>query len=101
MSIADKSSSSGAPELDPLLKDLNEKKQIFRRNIVSLAAELKDVRTRLASKEEVFGREIITRQACNFWISIKAIQLFIFFFSSRSYGRKMCGSSHLGMGLNY
>ncbi|OVA13531.1 hypothetical protein BVC80_379g62 [Macleaya cordata] len=51
-SVADRPSSS-ATELDPLLKDLSERKQNFRRNVVSLAAELKDVRSRLASKEEV------------------------------------------------
>ncbi|KAI3833248.1 hypothetical protein MKW98_006347 [Papaver atlanticum] len=49
--------SGGAQELDPLLKDLNEKKQNFRRNVVSLAAELKHVRNQLASKEEIFGME--------------------------------------------
>ncbi|KAG5548930.1 hypothetical protein RHGRI_014335 [Rhododendron griersonianum] len=37
------STSSERPrEVDPLLKDLSEKKQNFRRNVVSLAAELKD-----------------------------------------------------------
>ncbi|OVA16662.1 hypothetical protein BVC80_1543g96 [Macleaya cordata] len=65
MSISeDPSSSSYARELDPLLKDLSEKKQNFRRNVVTLAAELKDVRTRLASQEESFVRETLTRQAC-------------------------------------
>ncbi|KAG6406321.1 hypothetical protein SASPL_133921 [Salvia splendens] len=39
-------------EVDPLLKDLSEKKQSFRRNVVSLAAELKEVRSRLASQEQ-------------------------------------------------
>ncbi|KAI3944313.1 hypothetical protein MKW92_005782 [Papaver armeniacum] len=66
ISAADTPSSStcsgGAQELDPLLKDLNEKKQNFRRNVVSLAAELKHVRNQLASKEEIFGKEMITRQ---------------------------------------
>ncbi|OWM62876.1 nuclear envelope-associated protein 2-like [Punica granatum] len=47
---------------DPLLKDLDEKKQSFRRNVVSLAAELKDVRGRLASQEHSFARENLTRQ---------------------------------------
>ncbi|MBA0751988.1 hypothetical protein Gogos_000869 [Gossypium gossypioides] len=36
------SSSSSSMDFDPLLKDLNEKKQSFRRNVVSLAAELKE-----------------------------------------------------------
>ncbi|XP_042476480.1 nuclear envelope-associated protein 2-like isoform X1 [Macadamia integrifolia] len=63
MSISEKpSSSSSAREFDPLLKDLSEKKQSFRRNVVSLAAELKDVRSRLASQEESFARETLTRQ---------------------------------------
>ncbi|KAI3887430.1 hypothetical protein MKX03_022110 [Papaver bracteatum] len=67
ISAADTPSSStcsgGAQELDPLLKDLNEKKQNFRRNVVSLAAELKHIRNQLALKEEIFGNETITRQA--------------------------------------
>ncbi|XP_068661432.1 nuclear envelope-associated protein 2-like isoform X2 [Aristolochia californica] len=49
-------------EIDPLLKDLSEKKQSFRRNVVSLAAELKDVRSRLAMREESFAQETLTRQ---------------------------------------
>lgn len=49
-------------DVDPLLKDLNEKKQNFRRNVVSLAAELKDVRSRLASQEQCFVKETLTRQ---------------------------------------
>ncbi|PKU66509.1 nuclear envelope-associated protein 2 [Dendrobium catenatum] len=55
-------SSSSSLELDPLLKDLNEKKLSFRRNVVSLAAELKDVRNRLASQEESFIQEAQSRQ---------------------------------------
>lgn len=68
MSVSDKStvlsSFSSVPggETDPLLKDLNEKKQSFRRNVVSLAAELKEVRSRLASKEQSFAKETLTRQ---------------------------------------
>ncbi|KAK1317509.1 hypothetical protein QJS10_CPA05g00101 [Acorus calamus] len=37
-------------DLDPLLKDLSEKKQNFRRNVVNLASELKEVRSRLVSQ---------------------------------------------------
>lgn len=48
--------------VDPLLKDLTEKKQNFRRNVVSLAAELKEVRRRLACQEQSFVRETLTRQ---------------------------------------
>lgn len=63
MSILEKSSSSStARELDPLLKDLSERKQSFRRNVVSLAAELKEVRSRLASQEQSFVKETFTRQ---------------------------------------
>ncbi|KAJ9556831.1 hypothetical protein OSB04_011445 [Centaurea solstitialis] len=51
-------------EMDPLLRDLSEKKQNFRRNVVSLAAELKEVRNRLSSQEESFAKESVTRQAC-------------------------------------
>ncbi|KAG6701166.1 hypothetical protein I3842_08G152100 [Carya illinoinensis] len=51
-----------AGEIDPLLKDLNEKKQSFRRNVVSLAAELKEVRTRLTSQEQSYTLETLTRQ---------------------------------------
>ncbi|EHA8586584.1 Nuclear envelope-associated protein 2 [Cocos nucifera] len=54
--------SSSSLELDPLLKDLTEKKLSFRRSVVSLAAELKDVRSRLALQEESFARESRTRQ---------------------------------------
>ncbi|EEF50026.1 conserved hypothetical protein [Ricinus communis] len=63
MSVLEKPSSSSSSlsvpvrELDPLLKDLNEKKQSFRRNVVSLAAELKEVRSRLASQEQSFEAE--------------------------------------------
>ncbi|KAM1490298.1 hypothetical protein COP2_034086 [Malus domestica] len=58
---ASSSSSSLSPmsvhDFDPLLKDLNERKQSFRRNVVSLASELKDVRSRLASQEQSFEAE--------------------------------------------
>jgi len=49
-------------DIDPLLKDLSERKQSFRRNVVSMAVELKEVRCRLASKEQSFTRETLTRQ---------------------------------------
>ncbi|XP_027352193.1 nuclear envelope-associated protein 2-like [Abrus precatorius] len=66
MSILEKpsqfSSSSIAPQdVDPLLKDLDEKKLNFRRNVLSLAAELKEVRGRLASKEQSYAKESQTR----------------------------------------
>ncbi|KAK1374094.1 myosin heavy chain, cardiac muscle isoform-like [Heracleum sosnowskyi] len=53
---------SSSREIDPLLKDLSERKQSFRQNVVLLAAELKEVRSRLASQEQSFVRENITRQ---------------------------------------
>lgn len=49
-------------EIDPLLNDLSEKKQSFRRNVVSLAAELKEVRGRLVSQEQSFAKASLTRQ---------------------------------------
>lgn len=63
-------------ELDPLLKDLVEKKLVFRNNVACLTAELKDLRRRLASQEGNFARETQTRKVChclcfivnNFWI---------------------------------
>ncbi|CAL2268851.1 unnamed protein product [Prunus armeniaca] len=55
-------SSMSVQEFDPLLKDLNEKKQSFRRNVVSLASELKEARNRLASQEQSFVKETLTRQ---------------------------------------
>lgn len=61
-SSSSSSSSSSAREIDPLLRDLSEKKQNFRRNVVSLAAELKEVRTRLALKEQSYAKETLTRQ---------------------------------------
>lgn len=67
MSVSEKvvpssSSVSSSSDLDPLLKDLTEKKLSFRKNVVSLAAELKDVRSKLASQEQLFVRESQTRK---------------------------------------
>jgi len=61
MSVSEKLAPSSS-DLDPLLKDLTEKKLSFRRNVVSLAAELKDVRHKLASQEQLFVRESQTRK---------------------------------------
>lgn len=61
-SSSSSASSSSAREIDPLLRDLSEKKQNFRRNVVSLAAELKEVRTRLALQEQSYAKETLTRQ---------------------------------------
>lgn len=49
-------------EVDPLLRELTEKKLSFKRNVVSLATELKDARTRLATQEHLCAHEIRTRQ---------------------------------------
>ncbi|KAK9147134.1 hypothetical protein Sjap_007037 [Stephania japonica] len=64
MSNSNKSSqsSSSSTALDPLLKDLCERKQSFRLSVASLAAELKDVRSRLVSREESIAQEAETRQ---------------------------------------
>ncbi|CAI0552025.1 unnamed protein product [Linum tenue] len=53
---------SGEREIDPLLNDLDEKKQKFRRNVVSLASELKEARARLSSQRESFAKESSSRQ---------------------------------------
>jgi hypothetical protein len=60
--VAPSSSVSSSSDLDPLLKDLTEKKLSFRRNVVSWAAELKDVRNKLASQEQLFVTESQTRK---------------------------------------
>lgn len=75
------SSKTSTKEIDPLLRDLDEKKLNFRRNVVSLAAELKDVRSRLSSQEESFAKESLTRQVrvLGFWfdnLSQKEFYLF-------------------------
>uniref|UniRef100_A0A7N0U735 Uncharacterized protein n=1 Tax=Kalanchoe fedtschenkoi TaxID=63787 RepID=A0A7N0U735_KALFE len=65
MSSSESLNSRGVKErenTDPLLRDLSEKKLSFRRNVVSLAAELKEVRSRLNSKEQLFAKETRTRQ---------------------------------------
>lgn len=48
--------------VDPLLKDLDGKKESFRRNVVSMAAELKQVRGRLVSQEQFFVKESLCRK---------------------------------------
>ncbi|KAL9272876.1 Nuclear envelope-associated protein 2-like protein [Drosera capensis] len=49
-------------KVDPLMEDLNEVRQRFRRNVVSMATELKDVRGHLALAEEAYIQESLTRQ---------------------------------------
>lgn len=50
-------------DLEPLLKDLSEKTRSFKRNVVSLAVEFKDARSRLASLEESSPHKSLTQQA--------------------------------------
>lgn len=90
------SSSLTIEHIDPLLQDLNEKKQNFRRNVVSLAAELKDARSRLASKEESLACETRFRQVIISIVFFFQISYHLFFlplskdpsFSGR--GKRMC-----------
>lgn len=53
--------------VDPLLKDLDGKKESFRRNVVSMAAELKQVRGRLVSQEQFFVKESFCRKVSSFF----------------------------------
>lgn len=55
--------SSSVREVDPLLKDLSEKKLNFQRNVIALVADLEGVRGLLASQEESLARETQNRQA--------------------------------------
>lgn len=55
-------SSSSSVELDPLLKDLTERKLSFKKNVVTLAAELKDAQRRLALQEQSYAIESRTRK---------------------------------------
>lgn len=57
-----KLASTAARDVDPLLRGLNDKKQSFRRNVESLALELKELRNRLASQEQSYVKETRTRQ---------------------------------------
>lgn len=56
------SSASPSLELDPRLRDLVEKKVSLKRNVASLAAELKDARNKFASQEQLFAQESETRK---------------------------------------
>lgn len=57
--------------VDPLLRDLDEKKESFRRNVVSMAAELKQVRGRLVSQEQFFLKETLCRKVSPFFFVFK------------------------------
>lgn len=58
------SSLSSSLELNPLLRDLVEKKLSLKRSVTSMAAELKDARNRLASKELLYAQELEARKVC-------------------------------------
>ncbi|OIW17462.1 hypothetical protein TanjilG_22574 [Lupinus angustifolius] len=61
MSIS-QSSSLAVRDVDPLLKDLIDTKLSFRRNVASLAAQFKELRHRLASQDQSYTKQILTRQ---------------------------------------
>lgn len=63
-STAIPSSLSYSLELDPLLRDLVEKKLSLKRNVTAMATELKDSRNRLASKELLLAQELEARKVC-------------------------------------
>jgi hypothetical protein len=46
----------------------------FRRNVASLASELKDVRNKLASQEQLFTRESQTRKVSRFPLCNRYLQ---------------------------
>lgn len=79
------SSSIEARNVDPLLKDLNDKKQSFRRNVVSLAAELKELRSRLASQEQTYAKETLTRQVASVSFCTNNTNNFSFLFLYQSF----------------
>ncbi|CAD6238765.1 unnamed protein product [Miscanthus lutarioriparius] len=56
------SSLSYSLELDPLLRDLFEKKLSLKRNVTAMATELKDARNRLASQELFLAQELEARK---------------------------------------
>lgn len=61
-SAAVPSSMSSSPELNPLLRDLVEKKLSLKSNVTSMATELKDARNRLASQELLLAQELEARK---------------------------------------
>lgn len=75
------SSGQKIEQIDPLLQDLNEKKHDFRRNVASLAAELNDARSRLASKEESLACETRFRQVIIPIVFFFQISYHLFFLS--------------------
>lgn len=61
-STAIPSSLSCSLELDPLPRDLVEKKLSLKRNVTAMATELRDARNRLASQELLLAQEIEARK---------------------------------------
>ncbi|CAH8388557.1 unnamed protein product [Eruca vesicaria subsp. sativa] len=55
-------SESSKTTVDPLLKNLDGKKESFRRNVVSMSAEINQVRGRLVSQEQSFVKETLFRK---------------------------------------
>ncbi|KAJ0253155.1 Nuclear envelope-associated protein 2 [Hirschfeldia incana] len=55
-------SESFKTKVDPLLRDLDGKKESFRRNVVSMVSELNQVRGLLVSQEQSFVRESVFRK---------------------------------------
>ncbi|KMZ71465.1 hypothetical protein ZOSMA_17G00210 [Zostera marina] len=49
-------------QLDPLLRDLSEKKKSFRNSVISLSSELRDVRNRLAEREDCLRKLTVAKQ---------------------------------------
>ncbi|TKW12337.1 hypothetical protein SEVIR_5G029600v4 [Setaria viridis] len=68
------SSLSSSLELNPLLRDLVEKKLSLKRSVTSMAAELKDARNRLASKELLYAQELEARKATDLEDEVNKMQ---------------------------
>lgn len=69
--------------VDPLLRDLDGKKESFRRNVVSMAAELNQVKGRLVSQEQFFVKESLSRK----------VSPFVYSLIDFSFGLCLCGVS--------
>ncbi|KAG2329484.1 hypothetical protein Bca52824_000664 [Brassica carinata] len=63
--------------VDPLLRDLDGKKESFRRKVVSMAAELKQVKGRLVSQEQFFAKESLSRKG-QFCVYLFVLWVFVF-----------------------
>lgn len=54
--------SNTSTQLDPLLRDLSEKKKSFRNSVISLSSELRDARNRLAQREDCLRKMTLAKQ---------------------------------------